>query len=48
MLENPVFLLALIALGCFVASLFPQVPEKYTSAVGGILLAIALLVGARG
>lgn len=45
MLLSPVVLLALIALACFVASLFPTVPDKYTSALGGILLAIALLVG---
>jgi len=41
------FILALIALGCFVAALFPALPEKYLNAVGGILLAVALLVAAR-
>lgn len=40
-------LLVLIALLCFVASLFPQVPEKYTTAVGGILVAVALLAGSQ-
>jgi hypothetical protein len=40
-------ILAFIALLCFVASLFPQVPEKHTSAVGGILLSVALLVAGR-
>lgn len=40
-------LLVLIALGCFVASLLPMVPEKYGLSVGGILLAVALLVSLR-
>lgn len=47
-MPSTVVILAVIALLCFVASLFPQVPEKYTSAVGGILLAVAILIGAHG
>lgn len=41
------FILVLVALGCFVASLLPQVPEKYSLSVGGPLLAVALLVSLR-
>lgn len=43
---NAVTLLAVLALIAFVACFFPQVPEKYVGAVGGVLLAIAVLVGA--
>jgi len=41
------FILALIALGCFVAGMVPGWPEKYLHGVGGLLLAVALLVAAR-
>jgi hypothetical protein len=45
--SNVTVILAVIALGCFVASLLPMIPEKYASAVGGILLAVALIVSQR-
>lgn len=45
--NSPIVLLALIAIGFFVAAMIPQFPEKYLAPVGGILLAIALLIGAR-
>lgn len=41
------FIIVLVALGCFVASLLPQVPEQYSLSVGGLLLAVVLLVGMR-
>ena len=42
---TPFLGLVLIAALCFVASLFPAVPEKYVLAVGGICLCIALWIG---
>lgn len=39
-------LLAVLALIAFVACFFPQVPEKYVGAVGGVLICIAVLVAA--
>jgi hypothetical protein len=47
MVGNTVLILAVIALGCFIASLLPQLPEKYLAGVGGILLAVALIVSQR-
>lgn len=46
-MSNTVLILAVIALGCFVAALLPMVPEKYANAVGGILVAVALIVSQR-
>jgi putative Mn2+ efflux pump MntP len=46
-MSNTVLVLAVIALGCWIASILPQVPEKYVAAVGGILLAVAIIVSQR-
>jgi hypothetical protein len=43
-MPGPVVLLALIALGCFIAAMLPNLPEKYLAPVGGILLAIAVML----
>lgn len=43
-MPGPVILLALIALGCFIAAMLPSLPEKYLAPVGGILLAIAVML----
>jgi hypothetical protein len=48
MFNSPAGILVLVALICFVASLFPQVPEKYTNAAGGIILAVAVLFALAG
>lgn len=46
-MDNVILILAVIALGCFIAALVPQLPEKYLGSVGGILLAVALIVSQR-
>jgi hypothetical protein len=47
MFNSPAGILVLLAMICFVASLFPQVPEKYTRGGRGIILAVAVLLGVR-
>ena len=44
MFNSPAGILVLVAIICFVASLLPMVPEKYTTAAGGIILAVAVLI----
>lgn len=45
---NVAVLLILVAIGFFVAAMLPQLPEKYLAPVGGIILAVVLLLGTRG
>jgi hypothetical protein len=43
MFNSPAGILVLLAIGCFIAAMFPQLPEKYLAPVGGIVLAVAVL-----
>lgn len=43
MFNSPAGILILVAIACFVAAMFPQLPEKYLAPVGGIVLAVAFL-----
>jgi hypothetical protein len=45
MFNSPAGILILLAIGCAVAAMFPQLPEKYLAPVGLIFLAVAVLIG---